>query len=582
MGVLKLVSLLLLPLLWATCNAIHEDFLQCMTIHCRGCIDTSKYIHTPTSPSYTSLLQSSQQNPRWLNSTTSKPLLIITPYKESQIQASIICTKKHGLQTRVRSGGHDYEGLSYLSNTPFAIIDLINLQSISIDIEAETAWVQSGAIIGELYYCIANKSGVHGFPAGLCPSVGIGGHFSGGGFGTMLRKYGLAADNVVDAYLVDVHGRLLDRETMGEDLFWAIRGGGGANFGIIVSWKIKLVRVPPIVTVFNIDKKLHQEEQEGGATMTKLVHRWQHIAHKLPEDLFIRIVIQVVDDGESQGGSQNKTIKASFNSLFLGRIDELIPVMNKSFPELGLQAENCTEMTWIESVLYFAGYPIGQPLDALLNRTTQYKSYFKAKSDFVTQPIPESGLQGIWERLLEENIAFMIMDPYGGKMNDIFKFELPFPHRKGNLYNTQYLVKWEGDDGVRARNKHIHWIRSLYRYMRQYVSRSPRAAYLNYRDLDLGINQQGNTTNYSQAKVWGRKYFKGNFKRLARVKTKVDPKNFFRNEQSIPLLPAVKRKTIENMQLDVARQAEVTARQAEIAAQQAELINRLQQQQQPQ
>lgn len=67
------------------------------------------------------------------------------------------------------------------------------------------------------------------------------------------------------------------------------------------------------------------------------------------------------------------------------------------------------------------------------------------------------------------------------------------------------------------------------------MSKFPRAAYLNYRDLDLGTNKESNVS-YLEARVWGLKYFKGNFKRLAQVKSKVDPKNFFRNEQSIPLL----------------------------------------------
>lgn len=515
--------LLFLSILPGFCSANQENFLQCMTIHSSaGYIKAFKYLHAPGSLSYSNLLQSAEQNPRWLNSTSLKPQFIITPYNADEIQATIFCSRKHDLQIRVKSGGHDYEGLSYLCKTPFVIIDLVNLRSISIDLEEETAWVQSGATIGELYYSIAHKSSVHGFPAGVCPSVGVGGHFSGGGFGLLLRKHGLAADNIIDAYLLDVNGKILDRESMGEDLFWAIRGGGGASFGIIVAWKIKLVRVPPVVTVFNIHKNL---DQEG----IKLAHKWQYIANRLPEDIFIRVVLQHIDVNSN---GEQKTVEAFFNSLFLGPVNDLVPLMSKSFPELGLQEKDCTEMSWIESVIYFAGFERDDPLEVLLDRTVQNKSYFKAKSDFAEKPMPESVYEGIRERLLQEQIAFVIMDPFGGRMEQIPGHELPFPHRKGNLFNIQYLVKWS--ENVESK-KHVDWIKMLYKYMKPYVSGSPRAAYLNYRDLDLGINQQPNTS-YSQSIIWGRKYFKGNFKRLAGVKKLADPENFFRSEQSIPLL----------------------------------------------
>ena len=73
--------------------------------------------------------------------------------------------------------------------------------------------------------------------------------------------------------------------------------------------------------------------------------------------------------------------------------------------------------------------------------------------------------------------------------------------------------------------------------MTPYVSKKPRAAYLNYRDLVLGTNNDKGPTSYAQASIWGKKYFGKNFKRLVHIKTKVDPTNFFRNEQSIPPLP---------------------------------------------
>ncbi|KAK1375652.1 berberine bridge enzyme-like 8 [Heracleum sosnowskyi] len=525
MTYIKLIFFLLAAVI-ATSNATNVAFIKCMSSQTKKVINSSDHLLAPGSPSYSSLMKSSQQNPRWVNSTTQKPLYIVTPYTDIEIQASILCSRKHGLEVRILSGGHDYEGQSFRSKVPFIIINLINLRAVRVNIEDETAWVQSGATLGEVYYNIAKKSSVHGFPAGVCPSVGIGGHVSGGGFGNMVRKHGLAADNVIDAYLIDVYGRILNRKTMGKNLFWAIRGGGGASFGVIVSWKIKLVRVPAVVTYFSVDKKLDQ-----GAT--ELVDRWQYVADKLPEDLFIRIIMQNV------GPVNNRTAQASFQSLFLGKVSDLIPVMGKWFPEFGLRAENCTEMTWFESALSFAGYPKESSWDVFLTRTDQYQSNMKGKSDYATKPIPKSGLEGIWKQFQTEESVFVIMEPFGGRMNKISKSKTPYPHRKGNLYNLQYLVKWDVNT-VKATKKHMSWIRKLYKYMKPYVSHSPRRAYQNYRDFDLGINKQLNTT-YNEAAGWGKKYFKNNFRRLAKVKTKADPYNFFRHEQSIPLISKEKK-----------------------------------------
>ncbi|KAL2343717.1 hypothetical protein Fmac_005002 [Flemingia macrophylla] len=509
----------------------HENFVQCLYNYPHNTTSISKVVYTQTNSSYSSTLDFSIQNLRFYNAS-SKPLVIVTPLDVSHIQAAIICSQRHGMQIRTRSGGHDYEGLSYVAEVPFVVLDLINLREIKVDVENSTAWVQAGATIGELYYSISQKSKTLGFPAGVCPSVGTGGHFSGGGYGFLMRKYGLAADNVIDAHIVDVKGNVLDREGMGEDLFWAIRGGGGASFGVIVAWKLKLVPVPSTVTVFNFPRTLEQNA-------TEIIHKWQLVANKLDEGIMIRI--NMVRVNSSQSGKP--TVQATFESMYLGGVDELIPLMQKSFPELGLVREDCTEMSWIDSVLYMAGFKSGQSTDVLLNRTQlNGLSFFKAKSDYVRDPIPDVGLQGLWPLFYEDEAesAYVQFTPYGARMDEISESEIPFPHRSGNIFHIQYGVSWQ-EKGDEALQRHVDWIRRLYSYMEAYVSKSPRAAYLNYRDLDIGVNNNG-YTSYSQASIWGLKYFKNNFNRLARVKTKVDPLNFFRNEQSIPPLMLKGRK----------------------------------------
>ncbi|KAK1577012.1 hypothetical protein Q3G72_018417 [Acer saccharum] len=118
-------------------------------------------------------------------------------------------------------------------------------------------------------------------------------------------------------------------------------------------------------------------------------------------------------------------------------------------------------------------------------------------------------------------------------MSKISESVTHFPHRKGTLFKIQYLTAWF--DGDKNSQKHVKWIKKMYKYMGPYVSSSPRAAYVNYRDLDLGMDKK-NHTKINKAKIWGAKYFKDNFNRLINVKTKVDPSNFFRHEQIIPPL----------------------------------------------
>ncbi|XP_047960857.1 berberine bridge enzyme-like 8 [Salvia hispanica] len=497
----------------------HNDFLKCLKHEFHNYSSISNLVYTQTNSSFITILQSSIKNLRFSTPTTPKPQVIITPDHESQIPPLIFCAKQSGLEIRTRSGGHDYEGLSYVSQVPFVIIDLINLSEITVDVENKTAWVGGGATLGSLYYRIAEKSPVLGFPSGLCSSVGVGGHISGGGYGQLMRKYGLAGDNVIDARIVNADGRILDKKSMGEDLFWAIRGGGAASFGVVVAWKVQLVDVPETVTIF---RKRWTLEQNA----TQILHRWQYVAPVADRDLFIGVTANRV----------NTTVVASFFSLFLGGADRLISLMQEQFPELGLAREDCVETRWIQAAVSFAGYPVNTPPEVLLNRSqVATVEYHKMKSNYVQTPVPESGFEGVWRYLKEAEPVgkgYIILIPYGGKMAEISESATPFPHRAGNLYSFSHYISW-GEDENSGSDSYISWSRRLYDYLTPYVASNPRSSYLNYRDLDLGVNNVVGETSYAQASVWGKKYFKDNFDRLVKVKTMADPRNFFRNEQSI-------------------------------------------------
>ncbi|RCV06537.1 hypothetical protein SETIT_1G171000v2 [Setaria italica] len=492
-----------------------DGFLECLSAAM-----PSNLVFPRGSPSFASALASSIRNPKFMGPGTARPLCVATPAASSHVQAAVRCGRRHGVRLRVRSGGHDLEGLSYRSERPdeaFAVLDLAGLRAVRVDPSRATAWVESGATIGELYYAVGRASDDRlAFPAGLCPTIGVGGHLSGGGFGMLLRKYGVAADHVLDAVLVDAGGRLLDRDAMGSDVFWAIRGGGGASFGIVLSWQVRLVPVPPTVTAF----KLPVSVDEGAVDV---VTRWQTVGPALPDDLFIRVLVQ--------GGV------AEFQSLYLGTCDALLPVMRRRFPELGVNRTHCREMTWLESVPYvYLGE--GAAAEDILNRTTSLAAASKATSDYVREPIARA----VWAEIFAAWLAgpgagLMILDPYGGEIGGVPEHATPFPHRAGVLYNIQYMNFWAAGGGDAAAAAGTKWIRDLHAFMEPHVSKDPREAYFNYRDLGLGENVVvGNVSSYEAGKVWGEKYFKGNFRRLAIAKAQIDPDDYFRNEQSIPPL----------------------------------------------
>ncbi|KAK2966924.1 hypothetical protein RJ640_013467 [Escallonia rubra] len=479
---------------------------------------------------YFNLLNFSIQNLRFAEPSIPKPVAIILPESKEQLLNTFICSRNESVEVRVRCGGHSYEGSSSVATegSPFVVIDMMNLNNISVDLESETAWVEGGATLGQTYYGIAESSnGTLGFSAGSCPTVGIGGHIAGGGFGLLSRKYGLAADNVVDALIVDANGHLLDREAMGEEVFWAIRGGGGGVWGIVYAWKIQLLKVPEVVTAFIVSRPGTELE------VAELVHKWQHVAPYLDDEFYLSCFVGAgLPERKEEVG-----LSATFKGFYLGSRSRTLAIISRYFPELEIVEKDCEEMSWIESILYFSGLGHGSSTSNLNDRYLHDKGYFKAKSDYVRTQIEPSGIRAALRVLAKEPKGYVILDPNGGIMGRISVESIAFPHRRGNLFSIQYLVEWKQGDNNKS-DEYIRWIRGFYDSMTPYVSSSPRAAYINYMDLDLGVtdllNNGGANDAVEEARVWGEKYFLNNYDRLVRAKTVIDPDNVFRHQQGIP------------------------------------------------
>lgn len=509
-----------------------EIFTSCLTQFGVNNFSTHSNSNNDSSVYY-QLLNFSIQNLRFSGSNLPKPTVIVFPETKQQLAKTVICARQSSLEIRVRCGGHSYEGTSSVAmdGRPFVVIDMTRLDHVSVDINSNSAWVESGATLGQTYYAIAEASSVHGFSAGSCPTVGIGGHISGGGFGLLSRKYGLAADNVLDAILVTANGELLDRQTMGEDVFWAIRGGGGGVWGIVYAWKIQLSTVPKAVTSFIVSRPGTMKQ------VMDLVNKWQHVAPKLHDDFYLSSFV-----GAGLPERKNKPgISATFKGFFLGPKSKAVFIINQAFPELRIVENDCKESSWIDSVLFFSGYGEGSSVSDLKNRYLQDKLYYKAKSDYVKKPIPRFGLTTFLEILDKQPKGYVILDPYGGAMQTISSDSIPFPHRKDNLFTIQYLIEWKETDNDKT-NDYIAWIRGFHRSMTPYVSWDPRAAYVNYMDTDLGemnwiktsVESNGDDDAVEMAREWGEKYFDKNYDRLVKAKTQIDPYNVFRHQQSIP------------------------------------------------
>jgi FAD/FMN-containing dehydrogenase len=191
----------------------------------------------PTSPGYDAARRI------WNGAIDRRPACIARCLGVADVVAAVRFAREHELEIAVRGGGHNVAGTAVCDDG--VVIDLSAMRAVWVDPAGRTAWVQGGALWGD----VDRETQAHGLATtgGIIGHTGVAGLTLGGGLGFLMRKHGLAVDNLLAAEVVTADGSVL-RASADEypDLFWALRGGGG-NFGVVTSFRFALHLLGPTV-----------------------------------------------------------------------------------------------------------------------------------------------------------------------------------------------------------------------------------------------------------------------------------------------------------------------------------------------
>jgi FAD/FMN-containing dehydrogenase len=423
-------------------------------------------------------------NPRFDNVL---PTAVARPIDSIDVRNAIRFTVAHNVPVRARSGGHSYAGYSTLSNG--VVLDLRKLNAIKVNKAAGTATVGAGAQLIDVYAGLARAGAT--LPAGSCPSVGVSGVTLGGGFGLAGRHFGLTADNLIAVQIVTADGKLRTvNKTTDSDLLWALKGGGGGNFGVVTQFTFKVYPLPANAAYFNV--------VWPWSSASEAIAAWQawapHATDKVTSILHL---------------NSGSTPTISANGQYLGSASALNSLLGPLLAVPGAQLASHLDLAYLPLQLLLAGcssktlaacHTVGTAPGGTLPRNT-----FNAKSDYVAKPLSNAGRAAMIAGVEASGAGSLLCDSYGGAVNRVAPTATAFAHRQ-ELFCIQYY----GVGSTAA------WINQAWSKLRPYVSGQ---AYQNYIDPSL--------------KGWQQAYYAQNLKRLQQTRKRIDPHHYFNFPQAL-------------------------------------------------
>jgi FAD binding domain/Berberine and berberine like len=488
----------------------------------------------PDEPRYADLVWGANQ--RWVGSPDSVRLAGSTGQVVGCVQEAV----RTGRRVAVRSGGHCYE--DFVSDPAVRmVIDLSQLGAVTYDPGRRAFGVEPGALLGEAYKGLYKNWGVT-IPGGSCPTVGVGGHIAGGGFGPLSRMHGLTVDHLqaVEVVVVDsdrtVRAVVADRDATDprlRDLWWAHTGGGGGNFGVVTKYWFRdpgasgadpgqlLPRPPAELWVATIGWPWPAFDQTSFGRLLKNYGTFLE-RNSGPSSPYAAMFSQLNLTHKSAGGFAVTAQIDAGTPNATGLLDAFLAAVNDGVGVPSAVIER-RRLPWLHAATQWPGL-------AATDTTTR----FKAKSAYHRTGLSDAQLVAFYQALTRADYAnptagVMAMS-HGCRVNTVASSATAVAQRD-SVMKLNYNSYWT-DPAADAGN--LAWVREFYRDVYAGTGGVPvpnaqvDGCFINYADVDVA-DPHWNTSPVP----WHGLYYKDNYPRLQRAKAHWDPLNIFRHTLSI-------------------------------------------------